>query len=609
MRLGRFRYHAVLVAAVAASTAAVSLPNWGAASASPRAPAAGALTDVGHAAALPSGTRRLGPLAARSPIRLDVTLKPRDPAALARFAAQVSSPGSPFYGRYLRQGQFASRFGPTPATVSAVSTTLRRLGLRPSSVSQNRLIISIHTTAAVAERALRTPIDRFALASGRLVFANTAAPRLPEAIAPRVQAVVGLDDIVRLVPSSGARRAAPQTPSAPTAGPGPKPCSGARRSGAETADKLASAYGFKPLYSAGYLGQGKQMALFEAGAYSASDVKTYQRCYHTSTKVTVTSVDGGVKVGNGSLEATSDVEDLIGLAPKAHIRVYQTKNQFQPNWLDEWTKIVDDNKAAVVSTSWLACEKYLPHGFAQSENTLFQQAATQKQTVLAASGDYGSEACDQFGGSTKLSVDDPASQVYVTGVGGTQWKSRTPPRAGERTWNSHKSGAGGGGLSSLWAMPEWQTGPGVVNKYSSGAPCKASVGYCREVPDVSALSGAPYYAFYCKAGDCSSVGGWGYFWGTSFATPLWAAAIALADQSCAAHPRAGWLDPTLYSLANSSSYPHVLHDITSGNNDFTHSHHGDYPASSGYDLATGLGTPLLAAKGGSPPGLAAALCP
>lgn len=389
------------------------------------------------------------------------------------------------------------------------------------------------------------------------------------------------------------------------AGPGPKPCKAATHSGAETANKLAAAYGFDGLYSDGDLGQGKQVALFEAGAYSARDVSAYQKCYRTKTKVKVIPVDGGAHVGGGTLEATADVEDLIGLAPKLRIHVYETKNFFQPNWLDEWTRMVDDDTAQVLSTSWLACEKYLPHGFATAEDTLFQQAAAQGQTVLAASGDYGSEACDQFTGSSKLSVDDPASQPFVTGVGGTEWKHPSPPRSGEKTWNSRSSGAGGGGLSSLWKMPSWQSAPGVINKYSSGTPCGAAKKNCREVPDVSALSGSPYYAFYCDAGDCSNVGGWGYFWGTSFATPLWAAAIALADESCTAHPRAGLVNTALYELASSGSYAGVLHDVTKGENDFTHTHGGDYPATTDYDLATGLGTPKL----GSSSGLAASLCP
>jgi subtilase family serine protease len=608
--VGRFRYYAMTAAVVLAGacTATIELVGPRAAAATPP-PTATGLTSVGAAATLPPGTSPVGSLPSSTPLTLDLALKPRDPAALERYATAVSTPGSRSYRHYLARGQFASRFGPSAGTLNELRTGLQGLRLGRIRISQNHLILSIHTTAGSAGRALKTRLGRFKLPSGRIAYANSTPPMLPHALAPSIQAVVGLENVVRLSPSSGGRRAV-FAPSAYATGatiPGPKPCANARATGAETADKLASAYGFAPLYSAGYLGHGEEIALFEAAAYSASDVKTYQACYHTATQVTAVSVDGHVRVGNGSLEATTDVEDLIGLAPQAHIRVYQTANSFEPNWLDEWTRIVDDDTADVVSTSWLGCEKYEPRNYIKAENTLLQQAATQGQTVVAASGDYGSEACDQFTGSTKLSVDDAASQPYATGVGGTQWKSATRPRVAEKTWNSRRSGASGGGLSSIWSMPGWQSAPGVVSKYSSGTPCKASAGYCREVPDVSALAGSPYYAFYCKAGDCSKVGGWGYFWGTSFATPLWAAGIALADEQCSASPRLGFLNPKLYALASSGSYATVLHDIKTGNNDFTRDHAGRYPATAGYDLATGLGTPLLASK--SAPGLAAALCP
>ena len=214
----------------------------------------------------------------------------------------------------------------------------------------------------------------------------------------------------------------------------------------------------------------------------------------------------------------------------------------------------------------------------------------------------GSEACDQLTGSTSLAVADPASDPLVTAVGGTQWSSLTP-RSGETTWNS-SNGASGGGISSLWTMPAWQSGPGVVNSHSSGKPCRAA-GDCRETPDVSALAGAPYYAFYCSAGDCSDIGGWGEFYGTSFATPLWAASVALSNQSCTGKPPAGFLDPALYGFAASSTTD--FHDVTTGDSDFTGNNGGDYPATASYDLATGLGTPTWSTLTPNQ-GLASSLC-
>ena len=577
---------------------------------SPSSRAAARLEAVGRPAPLPAGAAEIGPLASSIPITLDVALAPRDPGALERFVSAVSTPGSSTYHRYIGRGAFGARFGPTLATLHAVLRTLHDLGLSVDRPSADRLLVPIHTTVAQVDRALHTTIERFRLSSGRIAFDDVTAPLLPSSIAPDVQAVVGLSDVMHLQPG-GANAVSQLTapdghalrPAASTRhASSPVPCASAQSTGAATANILASAYGLGHLYGLGDLGQGETIALFEPTAFASSDVSAYQSCYKTSTSVTVVPVDGGGAIGSGTLEATADIEDLIGLAPKAAIRVYETSNFFTPDWLDEWSRIVDDDAAQVISTSWLACESDEPAGFAAAEATFFEQAAAQGQTVLAADGDYGSEGCDQFTSSTTLAVDDPSSDPYVTAVGGTQWSSLTP-RSGETTWDATGVGASGGGISSVWPMPAWQSGPGVINRYSSGAPC-GSTGDCRETPDVSALSGAPYYAFYCSAGDCSGIGGWGYFYGTSFATPLWAASVALSNESCAGKPRVGFLDPALYSLAASKAT--VFHDITTGETDYTGSNGGDYPATASYDLATGLGTPLWSSATGS--GLASSLC-
>lgn len=562
------------------------------------------LVAVGERAAVPGGAVRLGRLPPETVLHLRIVLQPRDATGLASFVQGVSTPGNRDYRHYLAKGEFAARFGPTASAVAVVRAALSRLGLTPGSLSADRLVLALDTRAADAERAFHVVLFRYRLRDGRSVFADGAAPLLPASAAGDVLAVLGLDDLAATAPAAGGgAAAATRTGHRPAISPrssGPKACAAAIDDGAATAGTLAAAYGLTPLYAEGDLGYGQKVALFESEAVSASDVATYQKCYGTHTKVTTIKVDGGVPLADGTLEATSDVEDIIGLAPHVTILVYETQNSFEPNWLDEWTRIVDDDSAQVVSTSWLDCEALPGSGYLDSENLLFEQAAAQGQTVVAAAGDYGSESCDQFSLGTGLSVDDPASQPYVTGVGGTQWPGST--RAGETTWHASQ-GAGGGGVSAVWPMPSWQKGPGVRNAHSSGTPCHVTGEDCREVPDVSALAGAPFYGFYCTAADCSTIGGWGYFYGTSFATPLWAAMIALSNESCAG-PAAGFVSPALYELAASAHSP--FHDITTGDNDFTGTHGKDYPATKGFDLATGLGTPMAGASSGS--SLAAELC-
>lgn len=173
-----------------------------------------------------------------------------------------------------------------------------------------------------------------------------------------------------------------------------------------------------------------------------------------------------------------------------------------------------------------------------------------------------------------------------------------------------QKGAGGGGVSSLWAMPAYQSTAvstlGVLNTYSSGAPCAAAAGSCREVPDVSADADPRYpYLDYWNGNSntARSESGWQGTGGTSGAAPVWAALLALADANRACRGTlVGLANPKLYELAGQDASTY-FNDITVGNNDFTPdgNNSGLYPATVGYDMASGLGTPRAAA-------LAPALC-
>ena len=194
-----------------------------------------------------------------------------------------------------------------------------------------------------------------------------------------------------------------------------------------------------------------------------------------------------------------------------------------------------------------------------------------------------------------LAVSDPASQPYVTSVGGTSLghgaaQNFGPPPT-ETTWNDalyYSEGAGGGGISETFAMPDYQQALGVVSG-SSGTPCANSGGDCREVPDVSAdVDPSSGYIVYDTV---DGFGGWNALGGTSGATPLWAAVLAVvasADGNTAGY---GALNPALYLLAQRSPSTY-LNDVTSGNNDYNATAGGQYPATAGYDMATGLGTPV-----------------
>ncbi|MHB1891501.1 MAG: IPT/TIG domain-containing protein, partial [Acidimicrobiales bacterium] len=187
-----------------------------------------------------------------------------------------------------------------------------------------------------------------------------------------------------------------------------------------------------------------------------------------------------------------------------------------------------------------------------------------------------------------LALTFPGSDPYVTSVGGTSMSAIGPPPS-ETAWNdpqgSRTSGAGSGGVSALSVMPSYQQDSqvaGVLGKYSSAAPCHAPAGsYCREVPDVSASADLAHGYVVDIQGTWQPIGG------TSASSPTWASLVALTAETCG--KRLGFVNPLLYGIAKAD--PGAFHDITLGNNDLNDQHGGLYPAASGYDMATGLGSP------------------
>lgn len=587
------------MALVAGAVATLSIGSGAASAAASPGPT---VARVGQPPRLPAGTQAGPPLSPSTPLDVDVVLRPRDPAALAAFARAVTTVGSPEQGQFLQRGQFAARFGASPTEVATVSAALRRSGLHPGPVSANGLSIPVHAPAADLTRAFATGFRQYRLRNRRTVFANTAAPLLPSGVAPDVQAVVGLDDLavpapsVRPAPTGPGGRGRPSVRGAavhPAGGSGPKPCSTAvsdgTADGAETTDQVAAAYSFPALYGQGDLGAGTTVALYELQGFGTKDIAAYQACYGTSATISTVNVDGGPLANSGVGEADVDIEQIAGLSPGSHVVVYQGPNTSSGAY-DTYSAIVSDDQAPVVSTSWGLCEPEFGASSAQAEGVLFQEAAAQGQGVFAASGDQGSEDCLSSGYSgDALAVDDPASQPFVTGVGGTSWTAAGTPPA-ETAWNDGPTccwGAGGGGISTDWTMPTYQansTLSGVHSTFSSGTPCAATGGAdCRQVPDVSALAGPFPYLEYVS-------GSWGAWGGTSLSAPLWAALTALSDSSSGCTGRnVGFANPALYQVAGSD--PSAFQDVTTGNDDLSGHQGGRYPAGSGYDLATGLGTP------------------
>jgi subtilase family serine protease len=559
---------------------------------------------IGSAPGVPRDAHIAGAVATTTPIHITVTLKPRNPAGLAAFAQDVSTPGSPLYGRYVTPAQFARRFGATPAAVRAVESSLKGHGLVPGRVSANSLSIPVTATAGQLSHAFSTSFAHVALASGKTAIVNQQAPSVDPGVAGDVQAVIGLDTLSTAKPLlvRSHRAATAATPHVVPATGGPEPCAAASSVGATmggfTSDQIAAAYGLSGLYQSGDEGAGQTVAILELEPYDPGDIAAFDQCYGASTMPTNVSIDGGAGSGAGAGEAALDIENVIGLAPQAKIDVYEGPNSGTGPF-DVMSAIISQRAAQVVTTSWGQCEELEGFGQASSENTLFQEAAAQGMTIVSASGDDGSEDC--FPTPATLQVDDPASQPFVTGVGGTTLTASptTGAHLGETVWNDGPSiGASGGGISSFWQMPAYQKdAPGslhVINGNSSGEPCSAPSGDCREVPDVSA-DGDPNtgYVIYWNGSNSAvppATVGWQVVGGTSAAAPAWAALIALTNASAGcAGTRVGFANPALYH-AGAAAFSSDFSDVTSGNNDMTGAF-GLYPAGSGYDMATGLGSP------------------
>ena len=522
----------------------------------------------------------IGQVQPSQPLSLSIVLSLRQADLLQQYVQAVSTPGSVVNHRYLQPAQFDALYGPTQQDVQRVTSYLQAQGLSVTRTGSE--VLHASANVGTVEQAFHTQINTYRARDGHTFYANANAPLLPTTIRPLVQSIGGLSNALqrqhpplRSHHLTGSSAVSTQTQTS---------CPGTG-SHYFTPAQLATGADFAPLYNAGYAGQGQSVALFELDSYLPSDITTYQSCFdaNSPTHVNAVQVEGTpVAQGSGALEVNLDVEVLLGMLPKlSNLYVYEAPNT-DTGYNDEWARILRDD-VPVISTSWGSCESSIPASDIAAEQQFFLQAAAQGQTVLAASGDSAAYDC----GDGTLAVDDPASNAYVTGVGGTTLTLKSDNTyQSESVWfNTPSAGNGsGGGVSQLWAMPSYQSGTGVVNSKSSGTPCRATSGYCRQVPDVSFdADPSTGYLIYCTAGFCQS--GFQSVGGTSAAAPMWAAIVTLANQYLLAHGgnNLGFLNPTLYSLLNGTSYSQALHDVTAGSN-------GYYPATTGYDMATGIGS-------------------
>lgn len=515
-------------------------------------------TIAGTAAPGQTGTSRTGNLASTSKLTFVVTLPLRHQSELRSLVAAVSTPGSVDYGHYLTPAQFAARFAPTAAQVSNVTSYLRSQGISVTGVSSNRAVIDATGSTAAAQRAFGTTIGRYYDPRlNRHYYANDHAVALPAAVAPDVLAVVGLDNHF-------VRRHPPVPRSAnPLAGGGP--------AGGYTPAQLKTGYDVAPLASAGYTGSGQKVGLFELAGFKQANITAYDNQYSLGSPApSVVSVDGGNStLGNAEVEVELDIEVVQAMAPKANITVWEGPNS-DKGVIDTYNAMATSNTTPANSTSWGECEPDATTATINSESQIYSQMAAQGQTLYAASGDSAAYDCGTQG---QLAVDNPADDPNVTGAGGTRLVlSSTNAYSSETPWDTNATEGGGGGVSTIFAKPSWQTAPGMPSNCASK----------RCVPDISLdADPATGYSIYTQ-------GSWTVVGGTSAAAPMWAGFTAVYNQDATANskPRLGYANPALYRLASNTQTYAPFHDITTGHTSTS----TNWPAKSGYDLATGIGS-------------------
>jgi subtilase family serine protease len=318
-----------------------------------------------------------------------------------------------------------------------------------------------------------------------------------------------------------------------------------------------------------------------------------------------------------ALEVALDVETAHAIAPGANILLVSTPTaetlgvQGFVQMMNAEQYVIDHHMANVISQSFGSAEDAF--GSKQSLENLrhaFKSAAENGVTVLASSGDGGS-ANDRKtpvgkGGSTipEPTVGWPASDPLVTSVGGTYLctdplattdqprtlyagpvaRCNANPTLTEVGWTFS-----GGGFSHVFDKPDYQ------NTLPAGS---TAIGSMRGVPDIglqaSAGTGALVYLSLPPDGQRSNVGdsGWYDIGGTSLSSPQWGGLVAIADQINGGG--LGLINPALYAVAsNPSQYANDFFDVTTGNNTADPSIPG-YPATTGWDPITGLGTPNAA---------------
>jgi hypothetical protein len=544
--------------------------------------------------------------------------------ALDQLATAQQDTSSPLYHHWLSSEQFAARFGAADADIATASRWLESEGFRVDSVSRSRSRIFFSGTAGNVSHAFGVALHHYKAKSETTShFAPSTSLSIPAALAPAVMTVVNLSNyrpVSNIV--AGRHKTLPLvTP--------------VQADVFLTPPGVATVYDVKPIYESGCNGSGQLIAVVGQSAVVAQDLANFQ----VALGVPIKPQSLNLVPGSGAsairtmdeAEGDLDLEYTSAMAPGASVAYYYSGDSGDAITAAEY--VIDNNLAQILSISFGFCEVPGDEQYVASIDAVLEQGAVQGQTIVVASGDNGSTACNGFGEGAPASlrytpaVSYPGSSPWVVSMGGTEFPAAdvtmspinetywTPPSGDdplaapisyipETVWNDTYSGndAGGGGASIMELLPAWQIGvPGIPGGTQrlvpdlSLASSAINPGYliCSTDPAVSEGSGSCNAGFFVGANlpSVTEVGG------TSVAAPIFAGLVAVLNQVKGYAGGQGLLNPVLYTLASDPAiYAAAFHDITEGGNNCTRAICGvgpqttDYLAGVGYDEASGLGS-------------------
>lgn len=482
-------------------------------------------------------------------MQLDIVLPLRNQADLDTFLQEVYDPASPLYRHFLTVQDFTERFGPTQEDYDAVVRFARANGFAVVGGSRDGMDVQIAGSVSAVEAAFHVNMGVFRHPTENRTF--YAPDREPTVSLPvQLWHVSGLDNFSIPQPLFHHRDLTVKSSATTGSCPSTAFCG---------SDMRAAYYGGGPL-----TGAGQNIGLLEFYGYDIADLNTYYANIGKALSAAVTgiSTDGTsltclYSSGCDDTEQILDMTQALGMAPGiSTLYVYVGSTD---------TAILSSMTTHTPLPLQLSCSWGWSPADPAADDPYYKKMAAQGQSFFVAAGDS-----DKW---TTRNYPYPAEDANVTAVGGTDLA--TSGAGG--SWSSEIGWVdGGGGISPDGiAIPSWQLLSGVITSSNGGST------FYRNGPDVSANANFTFYV--CADQTTCTANTYG---GTSFAAPMWAGYIALANQQAAANggPPVGFLNPAIYSIGlSSSSYAADFHDITSGNNGF--------PAVTGYDLDTGWGSP------------------